>query len=407
MRRLYLVVPAFLVLSFALILVSDKNRSIAAEPDAQMVVKSVNAFAVDLYPKLKEGNDNLFFAPYSISTALAMTYGGARGATETQMAKTLHFENDRQRLPAVFGSLAAGLESSAAQTGCTLNLVNGLWGQKGFPFLKEYQELISQGYRGRLTELDFQKVPEQSRETINKAVEQQTEGKILELIPTGLIDEQTKLVLTNAIYFKGAWAEPFAKKGTQEGEFTLLDGSKIQVQMMRRTGSYGYSEADGLQALELPYKGYAFSLIVFLPKEPAGLAPLEKSLTSEKLAELLDRFREQEVAVSLPRFTIKTPSYRLSRILAALGMTDAFTSKADFSGIDGEKDLCLKDVLHKAFVDVNEEGTEAAAATAVVMRLKAGMPSSPPVFRADHPFLFVIRHNSTKCILFMGRLTKP
>jgi serpin B len=405
MRRLYRVVPLLLALSSALLLVAE-NLALAAESDTQPVVKSINAFAVDLYPRLTEGNENLFFAPYSISTALAMTYAGARGATESQMANTLHFRGDQQALHAAFGLLAAGLTRSAAETGCTLNLVNALWGQKGFPFLKEYQELISRGYGGRLTELDFQHAPEVSRGTINKAVEEQTKGKISELVPAGLIDAQTKLVLTNAIYFKGLWGDAFDRNRTHPEDFTLLDGSKIQVPMMHRSGNCGYFQKKGFQILELPYKGNAFSLIVFLPKDPAGLVKLEKSLTSEKLDKWLGKLHEEKVLVSLPRFSVETPSYRLGRVLTEMGMPDAFTVKADFSGIDGSKNLCVKEVLHKAFVDVNETGTEAAGSTAVVTALKGTMWSGP-VFRADHPFLFLIRHNPTKCVLFMGRLTKP
>jgi serpin B len=414
MRRFHRVALAILMLLLVCMLVSVNDRSIAKKPATadktapQQVVTAINSLALDLYPKLLKGDENLFFSPYSISSALAMTYAGARGETAAQMAKTFHFSADGKNLASEFGTLNASLDRSASKSGCQLHVANGLWAQKGFPFLKEYQDLIVKAYHGQLADLDFEKAPESARATINKAMTEQTKGKILDLLPPGSIGELTRLVLTNAIYFKGQWADAFDKRDTRPEPFTLLDGSKVQVPMMHQTEEYRYAELDGIQVLDLCYKGREFSMIVFLAKEPAGLGPFEQTLTAAKLDEFWGMFRQTRVAVWLPTFIVKTPSYQLGRILASMGMPDAFGTKADFSGIDGQKDLRLQDVFHKAFVNVDEAGTEAAAATAVPIAPKSiPMTKTPPVFRADHPFLYVIRHNPTNCILFMGRLTKP
>ena len=405
MRRMHRVVPA-LMLILAFMLVSLHDRSIAKKPESKAVVQAINSLALDLYPKLKQGDANLFFSPYSISSALAMTYAGARGSTATQMAKTLHFSGDRQNVDEGFGVLNQALADSADREGCQLDVANALWAQKGFPFIPEFRALILNAYHGEFNQVDFVKAPEVSRKTINKAVEKQTHGKIFDLMPAGSINKLTNLVLTNAIYFECLWAKVFKEKDTKAEEFTLLNGSKTQVPMMQQETRFGYAAANGLQILELPYKGHEFSLLVFLPKEHDGLEQFEQSLTSEKLHNLAGRLQRTKVKVWLPKFKIDTPSYQLASILGDLGMTDAFTGKADFSAIDGRQDLFLQAVLHKAFVNVDEKGTEAAAATAIGVGSVA-LREAPPVFRADHPFLFVIRHNPTKCILFMGRLTKP
>ena len=405
MHRMHRVVPALMLIP-AFMLVSLHDRSIAERPDTEIVVNAINALALDLYPKLKQGDTNLFFSPYSISSALAMTYAGARGTTATQMAKTLHFSGDHQNVAEGFGVLNQSLLDSADRAKCTLDVSNALWGQKGYPFLQEFKELIWNAYRGRFTELDFEKAPGAARNTINKAIEEQTRGKIIDLIPAQSINRDTTLVLTNAIYFKGDWVNVFNHSDTRAGDFRLLDGSTIQVPMMHHTGYYGYAEVDGVQILESFYKGHEFSMIVFLPKEHAELEQFERSLTSERLHSLMGQLPSMQVAVSLPKFTVETPSYMLRGLLANMGMRGAFRNKADFSGISGLRNPVLQDVVHKAFVNVDEKGSEAAAATAVIAFESA--PALPTqVFRADHPFLFVIRHNPTKCILFMGRLTKP
>lgn len=412
MRLQCRVSSAVLLLMLAVALVSAPSCSIAEKPtiaekaDSKAAVKAINSFALDLYPKLNNGDENLFFSPYSISAALAMTYAGARGETAAQMARTLHFSEDRERVASGFQTLTKSLTSSAAQSLGRLNVANGLWPQKGLPIIPEFKRLIFNAYDGRLTELNFKEAPEAARKTINKAVEKQTEGKITDLIPSGSINNSTRLVLTNAIYFKAAWASVFDERRTQPRDFTLLDGSKIRVPMMINGGRpYWYAEKDDVQILELPYKKDEFSMIVFLPKEPAGLEKLERSFTMERLENLLGSLQTREVVVLLPRFTVRTHSYRLSQTLCRMGMPDAFGEKADFSGIDGQKDLFLQAVLHKAFINVNEKGTEAAGAAAgVVMR---GERRRAVSFIADHPFLYVIRHNPTNCILFMGRLTKP
>jgi len=380
----------------------------------RVLVKSGNnAFALDLYGKLSEQEGNLFFSPYSISTALAMTYAGARGNTAAQMAEVMHFNLPQEWLHPAFGTLILYLQVRQQQEGgYELAVANALWGQKGYPWLNEFLELTRENYGAglRLQEVDFAGDTEGARQTINDWVEEETREKILELLQEGDINVETALVLTNAIYFKGDWASRFKENRTRPGPFTLSDGSKVEVPMMHQTEEFGYMETDGLQALELPYAGEELSMLVLLPREIEGLAELEESLTVVKLDEWLGALREREVDVYLPRFKMVS-RFELSEVLKALGMTDAFDPQnADFTGMMAPRDiegpLWISMVIHKAFVDVNEEGTEAAAATAVIMQGLDG-PEEPAIFRADHPFLFLIRDNASGSILFMGRVIDP
>jgi serpin B len=405
--RLRNLLPVTLVL-FSITLVFVGATPLAAPAgDREGVAKTINALAFDLYPKLVHRNENLFFSPYSISAALAMTYAGARGDTQRQMAKVLHFARQGQGIHSLFGSFTRELTSSKLNGG-QLKITNALWGQTGYPFLDAFVKLVGDNYGGALRLIDFKASPDKARRKINKWVENQTQEKIKDLIKPGLIDGSTRLVLTNAIYFKGMWSKKFDKGKTKETAFSLLDGAEIKVPMMRQTDKFGYMKGNGFQVLELPYGGDALSMVVLLPDKPRGIEEFERSVTREKLTAWLERLRRQKVAVYIPRFKISTPTYRLDSALKSLGMTDAFSLlRADFSGMTSKKDLYVSAVLHKGYVDVNEEGTEAAASTAVMMRLKSGRPSSIPEFRADHPFMFLIRHKSSNCILFLGRFCKP
>jgi len=253
--------------------------------------------------------------------------------------------------------------------------------------------------------VNFATDAEGARKTINAWVEKQTRDKIKDLIQPGVLDSLTRLVLTNAIYFKGDWASPFKKDGTKDGDFFAADGQKVAAPMMHQTGHFGYLDGGELQALEMPYKGDALSMVVLLPKAKDGLPALEKKLSATSAVVWIAGLRKQQVQVAMPRFTT-TAEFMLKETLSAMGMTDAFSDRADFSGMDGVKDLFISAVIHKAFVDVNEEGTEAAAATAVVMK-STGMPAPPVEFRADHPFVFLIRDTRSGCILFVGRMANP
>jgi len=374
-----------------------------ARADEQTLVRGDNAFALDLYGKLREQEGNLFFSPYSISTALGMTYAGARGNTEAQMAKVLHFDLPQEKLHPAFKSLLEGLGARRKEGGYELSVANALWGQKGYPWLKEFLDVTRGNYGAGLREVDFAGDTEGARKTINDWVEKQTREKIKELLLKGDVGRETALVLTNAIYFKGDWASQFKKDRTRPGPFSLSDGTKVEVPMMRQTEEFGYMETEDLQALELPYVKGHLAMIVLLPRKVDGLPALEGSLTVEKLEGWLGLLhKEEEVSVILPKFKM-TSRFELNEVLKALGMTDAFDG-ADFSGMDGVRDLFISKVIHKAFVDVNEEGTEAAAATAVAVdRAVARMAE----FHADHPFLFLIRDNASGSILFMGRVADP
>jgi len=363
-----------------------------------------NAFAIDLYGELSKAEGNLFFSPFSISTALGMTYAGAKGQTADQMAKTLHFDLPSDRLHAAMGGLVRQLNEAGKQKSAKLIVANALWGHQDFQFLKEFLAVNNAHYGAGLRRVDFTS-PETARATINGWVADQTNKLIPELIPPGILNPLTRLVLTNAIYFKGTWLTQFDPKRTRELPFTLATGEKVQAPMMRQTARFGYAEAKDWQALELPYKGRELSMVVVLPRAHDGLPALEKIFTARFVTEEL-RPRGQKVVVMLPKFKLES-SFGLKPTLTALGMRDAFTMRADFSGMTGRSDLFISAVVHKAVVDVNEEGTEAAAATGVVMELKSVMPRPPKVFRADHPFLFLIRHRPSGSILFLGRVMNP
>ncbi|GAI76663.1 unnamed protein product, partial [marine sediment metagenome] len=261
-------------------------------------------------------------------------------------------------------------------------------------------------YDGRLSEVDFAGATETARKTINAWVEKKTKDKIKELLKPGVLNRLTRLVLTNAIYFKGNWDSQFEKARTQPAPFTLTDGKKVNVPMMNQTEKFKYTEAESFQALELPYVDNELSMVILLPKETDGLSDFEKTLTAGNLSEWLGKLRKRKVIVSVPKFRM-TSQFSLAAVLKSMGMTDAFVpDAADFSGMNGKRDLFISAVIHKAYVEVNEEGTEAAAATGVVIGVTS-MPARPPVFRADHPFLFLIRDNRTGSILFIGRVMNP
>jgi serpin B len=377
--------------------------------DVAAVVKGNNEFAFDLYARLRGPGGNLFLSPYSISTALAMTYAGARGRTATQMAKTLHFSLDQARLHPAFAALIREVNGAAQeQRTYELHVANALWGQKGFPFLPRFLKQIQDNYGAGLKLVDFAKDTEGARRIINAWVEKQTKNKVKELFKPRVLDRLTRLVLANAIYFKGSWQSAFPKKSTVKGDFLLTASKKVRVPLMHQEQELKYHDGGTFQMLELPYKDRELAMVVLLPRKTDGLAELEKSLTADRLAAGLARLKTHQVAVTLPSFQV-TAEFALKSTLAALGMPDAFNDNAaDFSGMDGRKDLVIQAVVHKAFVDVNEEGTEAAAATGVAVGLKCAAPLIPrAVFRADHPFVYLIRHNQTGSILFLGRLTNP
>ncbi len=389
-------------------IVAPSSAQLAAETT---VGQSINAFAEALYSQLQGqagGSGNLFLSPLSISTALAMTYAGARGETATQMAAALHYNLDANTLAGDFASLLADL-NSAGQGKYALSVADALWGQQGFSFLTPFLNLLQADYGGGLHQVDFINDTEAARQIINNWVAQQTNDKIQNLIPQGAIDQYTRLVLTNAIYFKGQWATAFDANLTQNAAFTLGSGEQVQVPTMHALNSYRYMQSDGYQVLELPYQGNRLVMDVLLPSAGSGPSALDISQLPADLNGWLQGLSSQQVDVSLPKFQMTT-QFNLNQELEALGMTDAFNSSAaDFSGISSNP-LYISSVIHKAFIDVDETGTEAAAATAVICRVACCVASfAPPpiVFNADHPFLFLIRDTQSGSVLFMGQVADP
>jgi serine protease inhibitor len=330
-----------------------------------------------------------------------MTYAGARGDTERQMATTLHFPS-REKLDPAFSKRLKDLKTRSGK-GCTLKIANALWGQAGFGFRKDFLDRIDRYYGGAFKKVDFVQHPGKSLRTINTWADTATSGKIAHLLGKKDITRLTRLVLTNAVYFKGEWASRFQKENTTPSAFHVGPDVSLTVPMMRQTGKFKYADGGTVQVLELPYKGNALSMVVLLPR--GNLADLEANLTATQLHRWLASLKSKTVEVLFPKFALDA-KYGLGSTLAAMGMPDAFDERAaDFSGMDGKTDLYIFKVIHQANIVVNEEGSEAAAATAVVMNTK----SAPmfDVFRADHPFLFLILDKPTGTILFLGSLVHP
>jgi len=370
----------------------------------QEVARANNQFAFKLYSELvKTETGNIFYSPYSIFSALAMTYEGAKGKTAEEMKNVFAFPESsilRPNFAAVYNHINEASEDYELRTG------NALWTQKDYPFLEEYLKTVEEYYGGKATALDFIREAEKSRETINAFIEEQTNHKIKDLIPPGFLNELTRLVLTNAIYFKGDWKIAFNESLTMEGDFWITPDKSVKVQMMHmhpnQTVRFNYADTGDVQILELPYKGEKISMLIILPK---NLEEVESSLTLERLNEYRAEMKEEKLdEICLPKFELET-KYFMRETLSALGMPTAFSGAADFSGMTGGRDLFISEVIHQAYVKVDEKGTEAAAATAVVMNLTA-VPQTK-VFRADHPFIFIIQEKETGIILFVGRIINP
>ncbi|TGO03300.1 hypothetical protein PN36_09490 [Candidatus Thiomargarita nelsonii] len=378
------------------------------------VVKGNTAFALDLYAQLcKENSGNLFFSPYSLSTALAMTYVGAAGETGKQMSQVLHFPQNQAEFHPAFLHLQDQVNEVNQKGEIELHIANALWGQKGYSLEADFKESLSNYYSAVLKQVDFKTETEKVRQDINLWVAIITLQKIKELVKAGILNHLTRLVLVNAIYFKANWASQFKRHDTKDAPFWVNQKLPVNVPTMNQKHLFNYMANDKIQILELPYTApddtplgnNSLSMIVLLPQQGDGLAELERSLNTQQLDKWLGRLRSQDVKVSLPKFKIST-HFELSKVLTKMGMSTAFNEKADFSGIDGTQELFITSIVHQAFVDVNEEGNEAAAATAVVVGLR-GMSPASPTFRADHPFIFLIRHNLSGSILFMGRIVDP
>ncbi len=396
-----------LLLFFIFIAFVATSQSKAAD-NISSLVGSNTAFAIDIYGQLSKEPGGVVFSPYSISKALAMAYLGARNNTELQMTQVLHVDLGRDRFHRTFGELSRELENNARTGGYEYLSANSLWVQTGYGLQPDFLEVMENAYGSLPKEADFASNPEAQRVSINLWVEERTRARISDLIAPGMISGMTRLVLVNALYFKGKWALKFDDKDTVREDFTTATGEQVNVPFMNQAAEFLYFEDDLAKVLAMDYSQNKFSMVFILPKMP-DLRPFEKELTTERLAMYIKGLESQNVHVEIPRFKAGS-FFLLNDQLSSLGMSDAFDqARADFSGMNGRKDLFTSYVVHKAFVEVNEEGAEAAAATAVAMTLKS-MPMkvpSPKIFRADRPFIFLIRDNESGCILFMGRITDP
>jgi serpin B len=394
----------------------------AVTAQVQSLVASNTAFALNLYAELSTNTGNLFFSPYSISTCLAMLYAGASGNTEQQMSQVLGFGTNQPQFASLFGELQSELEAEQETNAIELNIANALWTQEGFPFLPSFLQTATTQYQASVNQADFTTSADAVTQTINNWVAEETQNKIQNTLSPGLINTNTRLVLINAIYFLGAWTEAFAGANTLTQPFYLSATNQVDAPLMHQpapefegapnfTGiKFNYMGTDDFQAIELPYASNQVSMVILLPSQIDGWGQLEQQLSPAFLSNVLAQMTEQYVEIFLPRFTLES-SFDLSNALATMGMPDAFTpGVADFSGIDRTNDLSISQVIHKAWGQVNEVGTEAAAVSVGVVGVSAGIGGSvsfPPVFRADHPFIFFIRDTQSGSVLFLGRLANP
>ncbi len=395
----------------------ERAEPSAASADLAALGNGNRAFAFDLYRTLRSQDGNLFYSPHSISQALAMTYAGARGQTASQMADTLRFSLTQDRLHPAFNALDLDLASRGKDSqgkdgeGFRLNIVNAVWGQEDYEFLEPFLDVLAESYGAGVRPADFIAAPEESRVAINDWVAESTEDRIKDLIPPDVINSLTRMVLTNAIYFNAVWSYPFDEANTRERPFHPLDGGSVDVPMMRTSEGFGYASGDGYQAVDLPYDGHELSMTVLLP-DSGRFGEFEDSLDAALVDRVIADLEGAYVTLELPKFKFES-QFRLAETLKAMGMSNAFDrSTSDFSGMDGKsciagdaECLYIRDVIHKAFVSVDEKGTEAAAATAVVEQLESA-PMNPVSVTVDRPFIFLIRDLETGAVLFVGRVTE-
>lgn len=410
MKKMSFIVFAVLIFAVScskkeLVLTEDKKAETLSETE---IISGINQFGFDILHKLSEEKIlNLFFSPFSISSALAMTYAGTAGNTADEMRDVMYFGRQDPSFHKRFGALSAALQNSGEED-FKVSIANAIWVESQYKLLKSYQQIIKDYYHSEAREMDFIGAPEASRRFINQWVSEKTNDRIKDLLPSGSIDAITRLILTNAIYFNAEWDEYFNEDMTRKEFFYPERGDAYQVDMMYQRRHYLYYETKDFQMLEIDYKGNRYAIMLILPKERGGMTELLPDLDMEMIATYDSLKKAEDVILYLPKFRLET-RYEMRSLLQEMGMTEAFSGHADFSGISGKKDLMISEVVHKAFIEVDEKKTEAAAATGVVMKLTAmpPVPRAPIVFKADHPFLFLIREKENKCILFMGCLNSP
>jgi serpin B len=397
-----------------------------ATTNFDLTAKATNELAVDLHRQLATGNENLCVSPFSVESALAMTFAGADGDTRTEMARVLHFPSDASAVAASFASLQHSLEETAElvkkskefggpSEPITLNIANCLFAQKNYDFRQDFLSLVKQNYGAAFEPLDFVADPAAATRHINHWVANQTRDKIRDLIPADALNKLTRLVLANALYLKAPWADAFSEKTTQPESFHVRGGAPVNVPMMRKTARFGYAKREGFSAVSLPYVGDNLQFLVVLPDEVNGLRAVESKLTADVLTQCT-KLEAQDVDLHLPKFKLEPPTIALAKTLQALGMKSAFDipqGSANFDKIAPRKPndyLYISNVFHKTFIAVDEKGTEAAAATAVVMMRATAIarPKPPPIeVKVDRPFIYAIQHVPSGVCLFLGRVTDP
>jgi serpin B len=409
MKKLVNILLMVLVMFFCNVAMADTDN------DLKVVSQGINKFSFDLYKKLKDENkeENLFYSPASISIALAMTYAGARGDTEKQMANVLNFTLPQDRLHSAYSKLIENLKSNKDYE---LSIANALWLQKDYKYLQEFLNIMEKYYNSDLKNVDFTKAPRESAKEINRWVFIHTKGKIENIVNPDEIESNTKLILTNAIYFKGKWKYKFDKQNTEVRDFHLVNGTTKKVKMMSNYYSslmeygfrFNYFQNDYLQLLEMPYNGDKISMIIVLPLDNSKLKDVENMIDEKKLEEWIKESRSRKVTVYLPKFKF-SQGIDLKSFLENFGIKDMFNINADFSGMTGKKDIYIDKAFHKSFVEVNEEGTEATAATFIGAIPVSSIPVKEEIvtFKADHPFIFLILDKETGSILFLGRVMDP
>ena len=415
-----LIIPALLLSACGSGKVAESKLERVSNPDVaasevEQLVAGNTAFGFDLYQVVRSSDGNVVFSPYSISLAFAMAYSGARGETANQMADVLHYSLPGDQFHPAFNALDLDLAHRPDQTAGVkenerfqLSIANALWGQEGWPFIPEYLDLLAVNYGAGMRLVDFENASESARRQINDWISDQTNRRIKDIIPPGMIDTSTRLVLANAIYFKATWEYEFDANDTADKPFHLRNGDPVSVPMMEigHQENLSYTAGDGWQAVALPYKGGLTEMVVIVP-DAGNFEAFESALTSDRYAEILEAMESQEVILSMPKYTFET-QYGLKDVLAGMGMQAAFNPDvADFSGIDGLRDLVISDTIHKAFIAVDEKGTEAAAATVVVFMTTGALMPEGVILTIDRPFFYVIRDIPSGTILFMGRVVDP
>jgi serpin B len=408
--------PKIIVLLLIILLLSacKSHKNTAGEAEIQIpkypiesLAESNNLFAIDLFSQVQSHSENLIFSPYGIGSVLAMIYTGSGGITAREMSEVLYFPK-QELIDPVEASLRKSLLATDTMEGTDFRLANAIWAQEDFSFLPSYLHKLDKYYDAQLTLMDFIKQTnrEENRKKINLWVEEHTNDRIRDLLQPGVLDADTRLVLTNAIYFNGSWMYPFDMKSTARSMFHVGKLESIETEYMHQTGNFPYYEDEEIQAIALPYKNSRMALLVILPGSIEGWRMVSRIITQERIKLVFSGLVTREVHVALPKFR-SAFQINLKQDLTGLGMGTAFTWQADLSGMTGEKNLFVDEVIHKAFIEVNEQGTEAAAATAAVIGLKSSLREEPVRFTADHPFIYFLIDRQTDCIIFTGRLVKP